>query len=481
MKSAVEKLNPTQVKIVVDVPFAELKPFIDETYKSLGNQIQVPGFRRGKVPARLIEQRVGFDFVVENALNEGLNTFFQQALTENGITPLTQPQVEVVAKPDETNREADTKVEIDVAVRPEIELPDYKGLEVEVDAREASAEDEQKALDELRGRFGTLKTVDRPAAEGDFVTLDLQALVDGEEVDAANDLSYQVGAGTMLDGMDEAITGLSAGEDATFETKLAGGEHSGEDATVKVKVTAVKERELPEADDEFAQLASEFDTIEELKEDLKKQAAEGTVVEQGVEARDKVLEKLLSLVEIPVPQAVIDEQIAQHFDNPQAEADHDSPEHRDEVRKNAEDAFRNEIVLDAVAEAEEIGVEQSELIDYIINMSQQYGMDPNQFAQLLDSSGQAGLMVGEVRRRKALAKVLEYATVTDTEGNAVDLSEFVRPQGEEQGAEEQAEEVAPEETTAAPTPGTDEESADSPESPESPESADSADSADSAK
>lgn len=473
MKSAVEKLNPTQVKIVVDVPFAELKPFIDETYKSLANQIQVPGFRRGKVPSRLIEQRVGFDFVVENALNEGLNTFFQQALAENEITPLTQPQVEVVAKPDESNREADTKVEIDVAVRPEIELPDYKGLEVEVEARQASAEDEQAALDELRGRFGTLKAVDRPAVEGDFVTLDLQALVDGQEVDAANDLSYQVGAGTMLEGMDEAVTGLSADEDATFETTLAGGEYSGAQATVKVKVTAVKERELPEADDEFAQLASEFDTIEELKEDLKKQAAEGTVVEQGIEARDKVLEKLLALVEIPVPQAVIDEQIAQHFDNPQAEADHDSPEHRAEVQKNAEDAFRNEIVLDAVAEAEEVGVEQSELIDYIVNMSQQYGMDPNQFAQLLDSSGQAGLMVGEVRRRKALAKVLEYATVTDTEGNPVDLSEFVRPQGEEPAGEE----IAPEETTAAPTPGTDEESADAAESPEPAESADSADSA----
>lgn len=483
MKSAVEKLNPTQVKIVVDVPFAELRPFIDQTYKSLANQIQVPGFRRGKVPSKLIDQRVGFDFVVETALNEGLNSFFRQALAENEITPLTQPQVEVVAKPDQTDREADTKVEIDVAVRPEIELPDYKGLVVEVEPREASAEDEQQALDELRGRFGTLKTVDRPAAEGDFVTLDLQALVDGEEVDAANDLSYQVGAGTMLEGMDEAVAGLSAGEEATFETKLAGGEHAGEDATVKVEVTAVKERELPEADDEFAQLASEFDTIEELKEDLKQQAAEGAVVEQGIEARDKVLEKLLSLVEIPVPRAVIDEQLTQHFDNPQAEADHDTTEHRDEVRKNAEDAFRNEIVLDAVAEAEKIGVEQSELIDYVVTMSQQYGMEPNQFAQLLDSSGQAGLMVGEVRRRKALAKVLEYAQVTDTEGNPVDLSEFVRPQGEEQDAEtstevpapeQQAEETstevpAREETTAAPTPGAAEEPAESAEPADSPD------------
>lgn len=429
MKSAVEKLNPTEAKITIDIAYTDLKPFVQETYKELANQIQIPGFRKGKVPSKLIDQRVGFDFVVENALNEGLNAFYQQALTENELTPLSQPQVEVLSKPEENDREADTKVEISVAIRPEIELPDYKGLEIQVEAREATAEDEQKALDELRARFGTLKTVDRPAAEGDHVTLDLQALVDGEEVDAANDLSYEVGSGTMLEGIDEAVTGLSAGEDATFETTLAGGEHSGAEATVKVKVTAVKERELPEADDEFAQLASEFDTIAELKEDLKKQAAESAVVEQGIEARDKVLDKLVELIEVPVPEKVIEDQLTQHFDSEQAQASaepgHDTEEHRAEVRQNAENAFRNEIILDAVAEAEEVGVEQSELIDYIINMSQQYGMDPNQFAQMLDGSGQAGMMVGEVRRRKALAKVLETATVTDSNGETVDLSSFV--------------------------------------------------------
>ncbi|MEX3507917.1 trigger factor [Kocuria sp. WRN011] len=442
MKSAVEKLNPTEAKITVEIPYADLKPFVAETYKQLADQIQIPGFRKGKVPSKLIDQRVGFDFVIENALNEGLNDFYQQALAENELTPLSQPQVEVLAKPESDNREADTKVEINVAIRPEIELPDYKGLKVEVEAREATTEDEQKALDELRARFGTLKSVDRPAAEGDHVTLDLQALVDGEEVDAANDLSYEVGSGTMLEGMDEAVTGLSADEDATFETKLAGGEHSGADATVKVKVTAVKERELPEADDEFAQLASEFDTIDELKEDLKKQASESAVVEQGIEARDKVLDKLVELIEVPVPEKVIEDQLSQHFDSPEAQAsaepDHDTEEHRAEVRANAETAFRNEIILDAVAEAEEVGVEQSELIDYIINMSQQYGMDPNQFAQMLDGSGQAGMMVGEVRRRKALAKVLEYATVTDSKGNEVDLSAFVGSDDEDEAATEEA-------------------------------------------
>ncbi|KAA9394036.1 trigger factor [Kocuria coralli] len=441
MQSTVENVSPTQAKIDLEIPFEDLKPFVDQTFKSLAKQIQVPGFRAGKVPAKLIEQRVGYEFVVENALNEAMDTFFQQAIAEHELTPIAQPQLEVAQQPTAEDREAATKATIDVTVRPQIELPDYKGLKVEIEARTAGEEEEQKALDELRGRFGTLKTVDRPAAEGDFVSLDLQALIDGEEVDAANDLSYEVGSGTMLEGMDEAVTGLSAEEDATFETKLAGGEHSGETATVKVQVTAVKERELPEADDDFAQMASEFDTIEELRADLKKQAADSVVVEQGVEARDKVLEKLVGLVEVEVPEVVIKEQIDQHFNNPNAEADHDTAEHREEVEENAKTAFRNEVILDAVADREELGVEQSELIDYIVSTSQQYGMDPNQFAQMLEGSGQAGMMVGEVRRRKALAKVLEHAEVVDSEGNEVDLTAFVTPAGAaEQGEDAEASE-----------------------------------------
>ncbi|MEU4206365.1 trigger factor [Rothia terrae] len=435
MKTAVEKLNPTLAKIEVEVPFSEFKTYLDRTYKSLAQQIQVPGFRKGKTPKQLIEQRAGFDFIVENALNEGLNEFYSQALAENDLTPLAQPELDIISKPEEGNREADVKLSIEVTVRPEIELPAYSGIKVEVAAAEVTDEDKQTALDNLRSRFGTLKTVDRPAANEDFVTIDLTASIDGEEVDGANDLSYQVGAGTMLEGLDEALTGLSAGEDATFETKLAGGEHSGEAATVKVKVTAVKERELPEADDDFAQLASEFDTIDELKEDLAKQAADAKVAEQGAEARDKVLDALVEMVEIPVPEKVIEEQISQHFDNPQADADHDTEEHRAEVRENTERAFKNEMILDAIAEKEEIGVEQAELIDYIITMSSQYGMDPNQFAQMLDGSGQAGMLVGEVRRSKALASALEKAEVKDSEGKAVDLSKYLNPADEEESAE----------------------------------------------
>ncbi|GAB3656749.1 trigger factor [Zhihengliuella somnathii] len=438
MKSAVENLNPTRVKLNVEVPLAELQPGIDAAYKSISEQIQVPGFRKGKVPNQLIDQRVGRGYVIETAVNDSLNGFYQQAMTENDLTPISRPEVEINELPGlEKDAEGELKFSIEVDIRPQVELPEYAGIEVTVDAAEASDEDVAASLDELRGRFGTLKSVDRPAAQDDFLTIDMTASVDGEEVDSAADLSYQVGSGTMLDGLDEAVTGLSADEDAIFETKLAGGEHSGQDAQVKVVVKAVKERELPEANDEFAQLASEFDTIDELKADLAKQAADAKVTEQGVQARDLVLDKLVEMIEVPVPDSIVEEQVEQHFTQGEhSEGDeHDTEEHRAEVRANAGRAFQNEIILDAIAEKEEVGVEQSELIDYIVQTASQYGMDPNQFAQMLDGAGQVPMIVGEVRRRKALAKVLEVAKVTDSEGKEVDLSSFVKPQGEEEAAE----------------------------------------------
>lgn len=445
MKSAVENLTPTRVKLNVEVPFEELKPSIDSAYKTVASQIQVPGFRKGKVPAKLIDQRVGRGYVLETAINDGLNGWYQAAVQESGIHPLSRPEVEITEVPDPSATDGGLKFAAEVDVRPEIELPDYAGIEVQVAAAESSDADVDKALDELRGRFGTLKSVERPAADGDFLTIDITATIDGEEVDSAAGLSYQVGAGTMLEGMDEAVTGLSADEDAIFDTTLVGGDHAGEAAQVKVVVKAVKERELPEADDDFAQLASEFDTLAELREDLAKQAAESKIVEQGVEARDKVLDKLVELVEVPVPDSVVEEQLEAHFQegNGHGDGEHDTEEHREEVRANTARAFQNEIILDAIAEKEEVNVSQNELIDYIVTTASQYGMDPNQFAQIIDQSGQVPMMVSEVRRRKALAVVLGQATVTDTEGNAVDLSDFVRP-GEEAPAAEAADAEAAE-------------------------------------
>lgn len=446
MKSAVENLSPTRVKLNVEVPFEELKPSIDEAYKTIASQIQVPGFRKGKVPSKLVDQRVGRGYVLETAINDGLNGWYQQAVAETEIRPLSRPEVEITEVPDPSATDGELKFQVEVDVRPEVELPDYAGIKVEVAAAEAGEADVDKALEDLRSRFGTLVAADRPAANDDFITIDITASIDGEEVDSASGLSYQVGSGTMLEGLDEAVTGLSVDEDAVFDTTLVGGEHAGAKAQVKVVLKSVKVRELPKADDDFAQLASEFDTIAELREDLAKQAAEGKLMEQGVEARDKVLDKLVELISVPVPESVIEEQIEQHFspENNHSGEDHDTEEHRAEVKANSERAFQNEIILDAIADKEEVGVSQNELIDYLVTTASQYGMEPNQFAQILDQAGQVPLMVAEVRRRKALAVVLGQAEVVDSEGKAVDLSDFVkgRDELEAEAAEEGAEEAA---------------------------------------
>ncbi|WP_028267472.1 trigger factor [Arthrobacter sp. MA-N2] len=453
MKSAVENLTATRVKLNVEVPFEELKPSIDAAYKTVASQIQVPGFRKGKVPAKLVDQRVGRGYVLETAINDGLNGWYQAAVQETGVRPLSRPEVEITEVPDPTSTDGELKFQVEIDVRPEVELPDYAGIKVEVAAADSSDADVDKALDELRGRFGTLKSVDRPAADGDFLTIDITATIDGSEIDSATGLSYQVGAGTMLEGLDEAVTGLSADEEAIFNTTLVGGDHAGEEAQVKVVVKTVKERELPEANDDFAQLASEFDTLAELREDLAKQAAQSKVVGQGVEARDKVLDKLVEIIEVPVPDSVVEEQLEQHFnpENAHGEGDHDTEEHRAEVKANAARAFQNEIILDAIADKEDVSVSQNELIDYIVSTASQYGMDPNQFAQIIDQSGQVPMMVSEVRRRKALAVVLGQAEVVDSEGNKVDLSDFVRPAGEEASVVEEAEEadVVPSDDPAA--------------------------------
>lgn len=430
MKSAVETLNPTRVKLTVEVPFDELKPSIDQAYKQVAEQINIPGFRKGKVPAHIIDARIGRGYVYEQAINEGLNGFFAQALEEQNLTPLTRPEVDITDVPNPETKSGDLKFELEIAVRPTVELPELSDLTVEVEPVEISDADVDAQIDELRGRFGTLKAIEKPAKDGDFVTIDLTATVDGEDVDSAADLSYQVGSGTMLEGLDEAVTGLSADEDAIFTSKLAGGEHAGEDATVKVVVKAVKERVLPDADDEFAQLASEFDTIAELRESTKTQVESQKRMGQGIEARDKVLDLLLEKIEVPVPEEYIEEQISAHFEQDQADG-HDTEEHRAEVRKSTEEAFKREIILDAVLETQEVEVDQQELIDYIFQTSQQYGMDPQQFAQIIDQAGQLPMVIADVRRNKALSKVVELVTVKDTNGNDVDLSEFLGTQADE--------------------------------------------------
>ena len=419
MKSAVENLTPTRVKLTVEVPAADLKPRLDAAYRSIGANVQIPGFRKGKVPSRIIDQRFGRGAVVQEAVNDALPEYYTEAVQENGLRPLGQPEINLTSLPMTDDQDFAFEAEVDVV--PSIELPDFSGIEVTVDPVSFSEDDVQARIDNLRERFGTLKAVDRPAQDGDSTTIDLSAKIGEEEIDSVTGVSYLIGSGTMLEGMDEALTGAKAGDTVEFTSPLAGGDRKGEDAQVTVVLQSVKERELPELDDDFAQLASPFDTMAELEADLRKQAEQGARFEQGVAARDKVLEAMLAMVEIPVPDSLVEAEVHNHLEG---ESRLEDEEHRAEVTESTTKAMQTQFLLDALVERDEVEVEQGELIEYIMMTAQQYGMNPQQLAQQLDAQQQVPAMVAEVGRRKALASVLEAAKVVDTEGNVVDLDEI---------------------------------------------------------
>lgn len=442
MKSAVETLEPTKVKLTVEVTYDELKPNIDEAYKHIAEQVNVPGFRRGKVPPRIIDQRVGRPAVIEHAVNEGLGTFYAEAVRENKLRPLGQPDVNVTEVPGLTSttpgEEGELHFTAEVEVRPTIEVPSLEGVTVEVEGDEVTDEDVQGRLDQLRERFGTLVGVDRPAQNGDFVQIDMTATIDGEEIDKVSGVSYQIGSGNMLDGLDEALTSLSAGETTTFESALVGGDRAGETAQVTVTASTVKERQLPEADDDFAQLASEFDTLDELMADLREQVARIKGSNRAVQARDKLLETLVAGVEIPVPTGVVEAEVVRHLE---AEDRVGDETHGAEVREDTTNVLRNQILLDTLAEQLEVKVAQGELVDYLVNSARQYGMDPSTFIQTLDQQGQIPAMVAEVARSKALAIALRHVAVVDPAGEPVDLSEYIGTDADDEAAQSALDQV----------------------------------------
>ncbi|MFF3226183.1 trigger factor [Nocardia suismassiliense] len=458
MKSTVEQLSPTRVRINVEVPFEELKPDFDRAYKALAKQVKIPGFRPGKAPAKLLEARLGRGAVLEQVVNDVLPGRYSEAVTAADVKVIGQPEIEITKIED--GEELAFTAEVDV--RPELTLPEYENIAVTVDAFTIGDEDIEEQLQSLRQRFGTLTGVERPVQDGDFVSIDLSATVDGEDVPeaATTGLSHEVGSGQLIEGLDEALIGLAAGESKDFTSTLVAGEHAGKEAVIKVTVQSVKERELPEADDDFAQLASEFDTLDELKEDLRNRVERSKKVQQAGEIRDKVLETLLEQVEVPLPEAVVQAEIdavthdAVHgFDHDEAklaealEAQGSSREEFDkDAKESAEKSVRTQLLLDAIAEAENTQVGQEELTERILFQSQRYGLAPEQFIQQVQQAGQLGAIFADVRRGKALAGVVGKVKVTDSEGNVVDTAEmFGAP--EDSAPEVEAEGVAEVEST----------------------------------
>jgi len=427
--STVEKLTPTRAKLTITVTPDDLRPSIAHAYEHIAQDVQIPGFRKGKVPAPIIDQRIGRGAVIEHAVNEGLDKFFREAAGEHSLRVVGRPAADITQWPNEKDFTGDLIVEVEVDVRPDIEVPALADITLTVDAIEADDAALDEELDKLRARFGTLIPVDRPAAAGDFVELDLVAAIDGTEIDRAEGVSYEVGSGELLEGIDDAVESLTAGEDTTFRSKLVGGDHAGEEAEVSVSIKSVKERELPEADDDFAQIASEFDTIAELRDSLAERVNEQGVFAQGSAARDQLIETLLEKIEIPVPPQLIEDEVHNHLESENRLED---DEHRAEVTEASEKQFRTQVLLDTIAEQSDVQVSQEELSQYLIQSAAQYGMAPQEFVEALQSSNQLPSLVGEVARNKALAIALGKVNVVDSNGASVDLSSLVAVDEEEE-------------------------------------------------
>jgi trigger factor len=440
MKSAVEALSPTRAKLTVEVPFEELKPSLDKAYQTIARQINVPGFRRGKVPPMVIDRQVGRGAVLEQAINEVVPAKYMQAMQEHDLQPLAQPEIEVTKIEDNEGLEFTAEVD----VKPTITVPDFTGLTAEVEDLQVSDDDVQEQIEALRERFGTLSDVERPAADGDFVVLDLAATQDGKPVDGAevSGMNYRVGRGGMLDGLDEALDGMGAGDEKTFTSQLVGGDLIGQDVDVQVKVSQVQAQELPGYDDEFAQLASEFDTVDELTEDVRSRLANGKRLEQAAAARDAVLGKLLELVDVPLPEGIVADELTQRRESVEQQLAYagitlekyleDEGQTQEEYEADLENRVREAVtaqfVLDEVATKLELGVDQNELTQHMVRRAQQSGQDPQEFANHMLEHNHVPELVQEIRRGKALAEIVESAVVTDASGNVVDLKNL-QPDG----------------------------------------------------
>jgi len=423
LKTVVERLTPTRVKLTIEVNPEDFKPSLDHAYEHIAETVNIPGFRKGKIPAAILDQRVGRGAILAHAINDGLDSIYRKAIEQEKLRPLGQPSADVKSTPDEKTFAGDLVVEIEVEVRPEIKLPEFKGLKVTVDTIKVDKFEVEAELDRLRSRFGTLITVERPAKKGDFTSIDLTASVDGTQIDQAQNISYEIGSDSLLDGIDDALDTLTAGETTTFKSKLVGGDKAGQEAEITVTLNAVKERELPAIDDAWAQMASEFDTVKELRSSLEDQIKRSKSYTQGLQARELLTEQLLTLVDVPVSEELINADVERHLES-EGKASDDP--HRAEVIVESTKSFQVQMLLDAIAEAEQVKVNENELLQYLIQASQSYGMEPNEFVKVVDEQGQIPSFVAEVARRKALSVVLEAAVVTDSDGKKVDLAEFTK-------------------------------------------------------
>jgi trigger factor len=467
VKTDVEELSPTRVKLTIEVPFEELKPSLDKAYRDVGKRVRIPGFRPGHVPPRIIDQRLGRGVVLEQAVNDAVPELYGKALEDNEVLALGQPDLEITRLDD--GQQLAFTAEVDI--RPKFELPDLATLSVTVDDAEVSPDEVEEYIGGLRERFASLKNTERPAQNGDYVTIDVSASVDGKPVEDAqvSGYTYEVGSGSLVDGLDEALAGMSAGDATTFTAELAGGDKAGEEAEVAVTVHSVKVKELPELDDEFAQSASEFDTVGEFRAGTRERLESVKRFSQVSQARDRALDELLGRLDVPLPERLVTSEI-EHREQSLDEQLERSGTTRDaflEARGTTADDLRAEIeadarrsvkagfALDEFARQENLQVSQQELNEYIVEQAYRMGVPPERLAKEIVDRGQISMAAADILRSKALSMLAERVSVADQSGRPVDVKELARAGAQDAAAAE----TAGEETAAGETAG--EEAADS--------------------
>jgi trigger factor len=461
VKTDVEELSPTRVRLSVEVPFDELKPSLDKAYREVGRQVRIPGFRPGRVPPPVIDRRVGRDVVLSQAVNEAMPDLYAKAVAEGDVSALGQPEVEITKIDD--GKELTFTVEVDI--RPKFELPDLASLAVTVDDTLVTPDEVAEYLGSLQERFASLKSVSRPVESDDYVSIDLSGSVDGQPVDdaQASGLSYQVGSQSLLDGLDEALVGMSAGESKTFRTELAGGEFAGREADVTVTVHSVKVKEVPGLDDDFAQLASEFDTLGELRADTRAQLELTKSNQQIMQARDRALDAVIDKVDIPLPESVVAdeaqhnrESLEQQLERAGASLDgylEMTGQSRDDfdtgLEQQARRAVKVSLVLDELAREEELSVDQAELSAYVTRQAEQLGVSPDRLAQELVDEGRINFVAAEVLRSKAMNLIAERVKVTDSAGHDVDVAAALNAPIQAGEAADEDEDESPSDVTDA--------------------------------
>ena len=430
MRSTLETVEPTKVRINVVVEPDELGPAIDRTARRLSREVRVPGFRKGKVPRQVIEARIGRDALLAEAIEqEAVPEFYAKAIEELGVQPLSRAQVE---PPDYTDGEP-LSFSATIEVMPDLDLPPYRGIEVERPSLEVTDEHVDAQLERLRERFAQLEVIGRPLAKGDFAQIDLRATHHTEEIPelTRTDFLYEVGSGTVVPELDNELEDKRKGDILRFNATLpeeAGEGLAGREITFQVLVKEAKAKVLPKLDDDFAQEASEFDTLEELRADLRQRLEEAAEAQRASELETRVLQAYLDQAEVPVPESMVHDELhyranrfaqqltmmGTNLDQYLQALGQTADDVEADLRAQSERAVRAQLVLEAIAQAEGFEATDEEIEAELRRQAQRVGRDPEEVRRAL-ADGRIGVIAGDILRSKALAYMVEHAEQRDPE------------------------------------------------------------------